>query len=307
MAWKSLDAARSGLRRWDKNLIATRAAALCGVFPMALGIIIGVEGIIIGAVMACSVGPEWFSFTYWQEGGQSVSRSEVLRNVGLLIVGLVGLAFGIWRAWTAHRQAHTSRQGHFTDRFSTAVKHLGSKELPVRLGGVYALWRLAEDSADRDEKSVWDILCAFIRHPPHEPGEEGKAPKETEVIPVRPDIQAILDLLTTSAAACQRKKAGYFLKLNRSNLQQADLSGANLSGTNLSNANLTGAYLNGAYLTDANLSFADLTDAMLIGADLTNANLIDANLIDANLSGANLNDAILDRRELERRVPDQGH
>lgn len=72
------------------------------------------------------IGPEWVSFKYWQDGGDNTSRSEVLRNVGLLIVGAIGLSFGVWRAYTAHRQTVVAEQGLFTDRFSTAVDHLGS-------------------------------------------------------------------------------------------------------------------------------------------------------------------------------------
>ncbi len=104
-----------------------------------------------------------FSWAYWQDGGSDTSRSEVIRNLGLLAAGLIGLGVGTWRAVTAYMQAQASRrqaeaaneqariagEGHITDRFSTAVEQLGSKELPVRLGGIYALWRLIKDSPDR--------------------------------------------------------------------------------------------------------------------------------------------------------------
>lgn len=129
--------------------------------------------------------PPFFSWAYWQDGGNSTSRSEVFRNVGLFFVAVVALGFGIWRAWTAHRQAEASQrqaeaaneqariaeQGLFTDRFSRAVEHLGSAQLPVRLGGIYALWRLAKDSPEHDLTSVVDILCAFVRDPPYAPAD----------------------------------------------------------------------------------------------------------------------------------------
>ena len=120
------------------------------------------------AVLVALVAMAWhyglLSWAYWQEGGSNTSRSEVLRNVGLLVAGLIGLGFGIWRAYTAYRQAQASTeqaaaaneqakaaneqvmaaneqakaaneqariavQGHFTDRFSTAVEQLGSAQL----------------------------------------------------------------------------------------------------------------------------------------------------------------------------------
>ncbi len=148
--------------------------------------------LIVLVVIASVVAQDFsvFSWAYWQEGDTSTSRSEVFRNVGLFFVAVVALGFGIWRAWTAHRQAEASQrqaeaaneqaraaneqariaqQGQFTERFSRAAEHLGSGQLPVRLGGIYALWRLFKDSPERDVISVIDILCAFVRDPPHEP------------------------------------------------------------------------------------------------------------------------------------------
>ena len=315
MVSKLLDAVRSGLRRGAKRPKAIGGALLRVMMPVAAGVVIGAA---IMVVMVGPVGPEWVSFEYWRGGGKDISRSEVLRNVGLLSAALVGLGFGIWRAYTAHRQtvvAHrqavVAEQGLFTDRFSTAVDHLGSEELPVRLGGIFALWRLAEDSPTRDEKTVWDILSAFVRNPPHEPqsgtmqpnGEDQTPAVASETRPVRPDIQAILDLLGTEAAALQRAGASYVLNLAQSRLCQAQLRDAQLSGTNLSGANLSGARLFGANLSAAHLWDANLTDAILFGARLPRAylpraNLSGAVLFGADLTCANLSDAHLSGTDL---------
>ena len=116
---------------------------------VAMGFII--LTLIVLVIIASVVAQDFsvFSWAYWQEGDTSTSRSEVFRNVGLFFVAVIALGFGIWRAWTAHRQAEASQrqaeaaneqariaqQGQITERFSTAVEHLGSEQLPVRLGG----------------------------------------------------------------------------------------------------------------------------------------------------------------------------
>ncbi len=152
-----------------------------------MGIIIATLLVLLVIVSALAQDFSVFSWAYWQEGGSGTSRSEVFRNFGLFFVAVVALGFGIWRAVTGYMQAQASQrqaeaaneqaeaaneqariaqQGQFTERFSRAAEHLGSGQLPLRLGGIYALWRLAQDSPEHDVISVIDILCAFVRDPP---------------------------------------------------------------------------------------------------------------------------------------------
>ena len=59
-----------------------------------------------------------------------------------------------------------SREGQVTDRYTRAIEQLGSDQLDVRIGGIYALERVARDSA-RDHATVMEVLTAFVReHPP---------------------------------------------------------------------------------------------------------------------------------------------
>ncbi len=58
-----------------------------------------------------------------------------------------------------------------TDLYAKAVEQLGSDKAPVRLGGLYALRRLAQDDA-RQRQTIVDVLCAYLRMPFTPPGEE---------------------------------------------------------------------------------------------------------------------------------------
>jgi hypothetical protein len=49
-----------------------------------------------------------------------------------------------------------------TERFSKAVEQLGSDKIEVRLGGIYALERIAHDS-DRDHWTIMEVLTSFIQ------------------------------------------------------------------------------------------------------------------------------------------------
>ena len=58
---------------------------------------------------------------------------------------------------------------------------LGSEQLSVRLGGIYALARLAREDPGDYHTQIMSLLCAFIRNPTGEPveapmPEEGSTP-----------------------------------------------------------------------------------------------------------------------------------
>ena len=42
---------------------------------------------------------------------------------------------------------------------------LGSKDLPVRLGGIYALADLSREHPEDYHTKIMSLLCAFVRHP----------------------------------------------------------------------------------------------------------------------------------------------
>ena len=58
------------------------------------------------------------------------------------------------------RTYELTEQGQVTDRYTKAIEQLGSKELDVRIGGIYALERIARDSA-RDHP-IPALVLAFV-------------------------------------------------------------------------------------------------------------------------------------------------
>ncbi|MBI2881185.1 MAG: hypothetical protein HYY21_06330 [Candidatus Tectomicrobia bacterium] len=97
-------------------------------------------------------------------------NSEVVRNYGVLLAALVGFPFLIWRTWATSRsakaalkQAETATRHSVSDAFTRAIEQLGNQEsLEVRLGGIYALERIARDSR-RDHWPIMEVLTAFVR------------------------------------------------------------------------------------------------------------------------------------------------
>jgi Pentapeptide repeats (8 copies) len=189
-------------------------------------------------------------------------------GAGLLATGaLVFTARAFW----------LSREGQVTDRYIKAIEQLGSDKLDVRIGGIYALERIARDSAG-DHPVVMGVLTAFIREHSHDPWPPPGHPagRATDPSP-RPDIQA-------AVAVVLRREV-------KRDIGQIDLAGADLRGAFLAGADFRRANLRGAFLDCANLSRADLADAALDGVDLFSADLALANLASAGLGSAGLRNA----------------
>jgi hypothetical protein len=85
-----------------------------------------------------------------------------------LLAGLVGVGalLTFWLNSRVYRvtaeNLRVAEQGQITERYTKAIEQLGSDKLDVRLGGIYALERIANDS-ERDQSTVVEVLSAFIR------------------------------------------------------------------------------------------------------------------------------------------------
>lgn len=158
----------------------------------------------------------------------------------------------------------------------------------MRIGGIYALERVASDSA-RDHPTVMEVLTAFIREHSHDQWPPSDDPaSRAQQRSTRPDVQAAL----TVVGRRDQHRDIRSIYLDGADLTRADLSNANLRKTFLERANLTDAILGGAGLSEAYLAHANLTRAWLAGANLAGANLTEANAAGAWLAGADLDGAM---------------
>jgi uncharacterized protein YjbI with pentapeptide repeats len=274
-----------------------------------------VGAVVIGAVVVAGVawvvgpGAAWWldhvDNVHGLSGKDLASALDTIRGRALAVgTGLLALVAVYYTA----RNADTARQGHVTDRYTKAIEQLGSDKLDIRLGGIYALERIARDSA-RDHPAVMEVLSAFFRE--HSRDEDART---DDGFPLRADLQAALRVIgrrnplrDTDPINLVRadlrgvSERGIDLSnaiLPGTDLTRASLPRANLSGANLNKAKLAGAQLTVAQLTKARLAGADLSNTNLHYADLRGADLTQANLSGANLHGANLRDAVLSKADL---------
>jgi hypothetical protein len=118
------------------------------------------------------------------------ARTALIQAVGGLAL-LIGLYFTA-KTW------RTTQEGQVTDRFTKAINQLGEagpEKLALRLGGIYALERIARESK-REYWPIMEILTAYVReHAPWSPSTskpEGEADQEPKTAA---DIEAIMTVL----------------------------------------------------------------------------------------------------------------
>ena len=283
--------------------------------------------------------PQWQADAWARSGGSNPRELFEIENesrgtLGQILSGvavLTGLIFAWQQLGQTSENLHVSQEGQITDRFTRAVDQLGSDDPTVRLGGIYAMERIARDSP-RDYGPVMEVLTAFARGQSPLPANAAATPGAlAPSVPI--EVKAALKVIgrRTPAQVLEEMEEGDCLDLtgistigadltdsnlrhtcwDRSDLRGAAIAGADLSdatfiGSNLSQANLDSvtaqgvnfsqadlalANLSRANLQDANFLAADLSSATLQGTDLTGADLLGTNLRNALLLGADLSEA----------------
>jgi hypothetical protein len=87
-----------------------------------------------------------------QTAREAVRTQLLTLGAGVFAAG--ALIFTARNSIFAQRTVQLTEQGQVTDRYAKAIEQLGSDKLDVRIGGIYALERVARDSA-RDHPTVW--------------------------------------------------------------------------------------------------------------------------------------------------------
>lgn len=113
-----------------------------------------------------------------------IDLARTALSVGGGTGGVVALVLASRRQWhTEQAQAATERDAaerRITELYGKAVEQLGSEKAAVRLGGLYALERLAEDN-ESQRRTIVDVICAYLRMPYQLPGKSPGPDATTEL------------------------------------------------------------------------------------------------------------------------------
>ena len=284
-------------------------------------------GVSVVAIVSLGVSLSVVNWNWLQGGTDHAGNAEAVRTVALIVGGIVTIVLALWRsvlaerqAAAAQRQSETGLRTYLNERYRHAASMLGDSELMVRVGGVVALERLAEDHPAEFGHEAFKLLLEFVRAPP-----AVQQPQPTiwdgwlalERPAARQDVQKAIKVIAKLQRIPFMRDAMGLLDLRGAQLCGVELWGLRLNRAQLENANLMYAYLEGMDLTNAQLQWANCRQARFARADLSGAEMSDADfsgvragqckfrgakmpakMVDADLHEADLTEAIFPNTDL---------
>ncbi|MGV9327211.1 pentapeptide repeat-containing protein [Streptosporangium sandarakinum] len=149
-------------------------------------------------------------------GGAGTARGEILRTA--LAVGAgVGAAVTLMLAFrrqrhqeiaTAHA-THDATERRVTDLYTKAAEQLGHEAAAVRLAGLYALERLAQDNPGH-RQTIVNVICAYLRMPytPPEPAPDPERDRKAALQAARRRYRAARAGISLPAEPAPQERAG---------------------------------------------------------------------------------------------------
>jgi hypothetical protein len=207
---------------------------------------------------------------------RAIAENEYRKTLAQIIAGLAFIATlyaTSFQLAATRSQLAITRDGQITDRYTRAVAQLSDPNVAIRLGGIYALERIAGQS-ESDRPAILGLLTTYVR--------SVRAVSDSTALPLvrqrhvnfllaggRPaaDVEAVMGVIRRWPS-----HDGWAEGHEMLNLEFADL--------NLSYAPLRGAKLTGAWLQATNLSHADLRNADASFA-IFDASVLDATRFDS--------------------------
>lgn len=213
----------------------------------------------------------------------SVSGSTIIRNLGLVAVAVIALPLVLWRSVIAERQLRTAQRQVLDGRFHTGAEMLGNPHnLAVRLGGIYALARLAKEYPKEFHLQVMEVFGAYVaaRKSINETTGNVLSQDNSHTLACDSDRDGSVSALDQDSAVSETLDSPMLPRETKEIMRviaERDNYQITLETKENFRINLTGAYL-------AGLSY--------LCPNFSNINFTNANLRQTSLSGACFNGAI---------------
>jgi len=157
-------------------------------------------------------------------------QAEVENAYRTTLIQALGGTFLFVTAYFSWRNLKATEEKQITERYSKSIEQLGDDKIEIRLGGIYALERIAKDSP-KDHWTIMEVLSSFVQEksPLQENKNNQESKTEEEEFPkITKEVQAALTVIGRRDSSKDPKDKR--LDLSRADLSRADLIGAYLRG-----------------------------------------------------------------------------
>ncbi len=224
--------------------------------------------VVVALLVFVPIAQSWFS---------DITANEARKTLAQMLGGLAILT-GLYIAW---QRVKVTEEGQITERFTRAIDQLGavdkdgSPKIEIRLGGIYALERIANDSK-ADHWTVMEVLCAYIRN---NSGKKEKVEANNDEFLIGTNKTLIQEDIQSALTVIGRRK-----RWNEETEDQV---------LNFSNSDLSHAYLDGGNWEKAIFAKCNLENAMLSKANCKSSLFPLTIIKNVNFDGAHLEGAFL--------------
>ena len=237
------------------------------------------------------------AYCYWDCLSAGDSFGSTLRNVAVIVAGLVALPLAITRILVVGGQADTADRSLANDRYQRGAEMLGHEQEMVRIGGIDALREVAQQYPDLYVRPVMRLLCAFLFKHCENDRYISKVPRFAKRDDLRAAMEAVASFHPDQRGTYQDRGTLRHLNLGFITFRDATLSGMNLAGLDFRSSQFAGSILNAVDFSGANLR----------SSSFFTVSLNDAILDGANIGGARFSSEVkgLTQKQLDKTVSDE--
>lgn len=229
---------------------------------------------------------------FWVSPETPEERTSFLQVSAQVIAGTV-FALGLFFTWET---LQVNREGQITERFTRAIDQLGHEKIQIRLGAIFALERIARDSA-RDAGTIGQILLSYL-HESSSRGEvytdyipEDEVPEDHDTyipggIRASADVQAIVTVLGSNEMWQEGRPHRYEIK--GIDLQRVDMTGLDFHRCDFSHSDLRYSEAVATHFEESDMESTELEHNVFYGSYFQHARFQRCNLWDVSFQHGNL-------------------
>lgn len=222
--------------------------------PKYLFIIMAIIGLLVGLVIITAL---FLGFS----DSKSValltdeSRSEIIRNYGIIAFGVLGFFFAGIRLLFLDRQHVLAKRSALFDRFQKSSAMLSDDNIAIRQAGIFSLTEIAMEEPDEFYILVQSLFCGFLRHASnelreHAATEDQNLAAESATRPEWPEPRAdMVDALNSFGKLRQKLSRAKGLETGAE--YKPNLSGLFVPGFKIVNQDFEDCDLRGAVFSDS--------------------------------------------------------